>query len=106
MVYAKKSDLAYQAELAGYRELYGHRFASLAVVSREEVPGALAGRITTCLANGSLESQAGLPLNDQSCVMMCGNPAMLDETEKLLESRGLKRHRSKSPGQIVVERYW
>jgi len=31
---------------------------------------------------------------------------MLDETEKLLGLRGLKKHRAKQPGQIVVERYW
>lgn len=100
------SDLAYQAELADYRVRYGKRFSAVAVVSRESVPGALSGRITTCISNGSLESLAEQTLSAQSCVMMCGNPAMLDETEKLLESRGLKRHRSKSPGQIVVERYW
>lgn len=101
-----KSDLAYQDELAGYCEQYGERFKSLAVVSREDVPGTLRGRITTCLASGALESAAGHRLCQDSCVMMCGNPDMLDETEKLLEDRGLKRHRSKSPGNIVVERYW
>ena len=102
----QKNDLAYQSELAAYRDRYGKRFASVAVVSREDVPGALSGRITTCLSNGSLENLAEQTVSTDSCVMMCGNPAMLDETEKLLEGRGLKRHRSKSPGQIVVERYW
>lgn len=102
----QKNDLAYQAELAAYRDRYGKRFASMAVVSRENVPGALSGRITTCIENGSLEGFAEQTLSPESCVMMCGNPAMLDETEKLLEARGLKRHRAKSPGQIVVERYW
>ncbi len=43
-----KNDLAYQSELAAYRDRYGKRFASVAVVSREDVPGALSGRITTC----------------------------------------------------------
>lgn len=102
----QKNDLAYQSELAAYRDRYGKRFASIPVVSREEVPGALSGRITTSIANGSLENLAEQTLSTDSCVMMCGNPAMLDETEKLLEGRGLKRHRAKSPGQIVVERYW
>lgn len=100
------SDLAYQSELQSYRDKYGQRFTSIAVVSREDFSGALRGRITTCIENGSLENMANQPLSPQSCVMMCGNPDMLDETEKLLEGRGLKRHRSKSPGQIVVERYW
>ncbi|MCC6507940.1 MAG: ferredoxin--NADP reductase [Pirellulaceae bacterium] len=101
-----KNDLAYQSELASYRAKYGGRFTSISVVSREDVPGSLSGRITTCIANGSLENLADQALTTQSCVMMCGNPDMLSETEKMLEERGLKRHRAKSPGQIVVERYW
>ncbi|MGN6135189.1 MAG: ferredoxin--NADP reductase [Aureliella sp.] len=100
------SDLAYQNELSAYRDRYGQRFTSIGVVSREDVPGTLRGRITSCLANGSLENVANQPLTPEACVMMCGNPDMLDETEQMLEQRGLKRHRSKSPGQIVVERYW
>jgi ferredoxin--NADP+ reductase len=31
---------------------------------------------------------------------------MLDSMEELLAKREMKRHRSKSPGQIVLERYW
>jgi len=80
-----------------------HRRHSRGIV---DVPGALRGRITTCIDNGTLESAAGASLDAQSCVMMCGNPDMLDDTEKMLEDRGLKRHRVKSPGNIVVERYW
>lgn len=100
------SDLAYQNELNEYAARYGNRFRYVPVVSREEKPGALNGRITTCFSNGSLENFADQPLTVDSCVMMCGNPDMLDETEKLLISRGLKKHKAKDPGQIVVERYW
>jgi len=100
------SDLAYQSELAGYRARYGQRFNAISVVSREDAPGTLRGRITTCLANGSLENMANQSLTADCCVMMCGNPDMLTETEQMLETRGLKRNRAKSPGQIVVERYW
>jgi ferredoxin/flavodoxin---NADP+ reductase len=99
-------DLAYQSELDAYRDRFGQRFQYIPVVSREDVPGTLRGRITTCIANGSLENMAQHPITGDACVMMCGNPDMLVETEKLLETRGLKRNRSKSPGQIVVERYW
>lgn len=102
----KACDLAYQTELSDYAARYGNRFRYAPVISREEKPGSLQGRITTCLANGSLENVVDQPITDDSCVMMCGNPDMLDETEKLLVARGLKKHRAKSPGQIVVERYW
>ncbi|GIW99920.1 MAG: ferredoxin--NADP(+) reductase [Pirellulaceae bacterium] len=99
-------DLAYREEISRYQQAHPDQLAYVPVVSREAVSGALSGRITTCLANGTLEAAAGSPLDAHSCVMMCGNPAMLDETERLLQARGLKRHRTKEPGQIVVERYW
>jgi ferredoxin/flavodoxin---NADP+ reductase len=102
----RASDLAYQSELNEYAARHGNRFRYVPVISREEKVGTLQGRITTCLANGSLENFADQPLTVDSCVMMCGNPDMLDETEKLLVSRGLKKHKTKEPGQIVVERYW
>jgi ferredoxin/flavodoxin---NADP+ reductase len=100
-------DLAYKSELGEMRHASGARLHYLPVVSREQLDGpALHGRITTCIDNGSLEAAAGEGFSRDSCVMMCGNPDMLDETEHLLQARGLKRHRSKEPGQIVVERYW
>lgn len=101
------SDLAYQPELCKHREKFGERFAYVPVVSREDVPGTLKGRITTCIKNGEIEKLAKLPLSaDDACVMMCGNPDMLDETEALLGERGMRKHRTKVPGHIVVERYW
>ncbi|MFO1066083.1 MAG: ferredoxin--NADP reductase [Pirellulales bacterium] len=100
------NDLAYQPELEQHRVQYGDRFRYVPVVSREDAPGTLRGRITTCIADGSLEERGEDRITIDSCVMMCGNPDMLDETESLLTARGLKRNRSKSPGQIVVERYW
>lgn len=100
------SDLAYQPELAEHKKRFGRQFEYIPVISREQVDGALSGRITTCIINGSLEAAAGEPLTTDCCVMMCGNPDMLDETEALLEARGLQRHKAKQPGHIVVERYW
>ncbi len=100
------SDLAYQQELAFYKERFGARFDCIPVVSRQQVDGALTGRITTCITNGSLEAAAQQAFTPDSCVMMCGNPDMLTETEHLLGERDIKRHKSKEPGQIVVERYW
>ncbi len=102
----KACDLAYQTELTDYAARYGNRFRYVPVISREEKPDSLFGRITTCIGNGSLENIADQPITVDACVMMCGNPDMLNETEQLLISRGLAKHRAKSPGQIVVERYW
>ena len=100
------SDLAYQKELAEHKQRFADRFAYLPVVSREDVEGSLRGRITYCLTSGSLEKAAGHAIDRESCIMMCGNPDMLNETEELLGQRGIKKHKRKEPGQIVVERYW
>jgi ferredoxin/flavodoxin---NADP+ reductase len=100
------ADQAYQEEIASYSEKWGSRFVFVPVISREQSPGALFGRMTNCLVDGSLENITQAKLTTESCVMMCGNPDMLDEMEKLLEERGLQRHRHSKPGQIVVERYW
>lgn len=99
-------DLAYQDEFAEFGARFPHRFQYVPVISREVAPAALPGRITTCIENGTLEATAGQAFGTDCCVMLCGNPDMLNDTEKLLESRGLTRHKTKSPGQIIVERYW
>ncbi|MCA9192960.1 MAG: ferredoxin--NADP reductase [Planctomycetales bacterium] len=100
------SDLAYQQELDEHIQRFGTRFRYVPVISRESRDGALNGRITTCLSTGSLENVADQPITTDSCIMMCGNPDMLTEMENILEQRGLRRHKAKSPGQVIVERYW
>lgn len=100
------ADLAYQQELAAHKAQYGDQFEAIPIVSREGIEGALQGRITHCISDGSLEKAAKLQLSTDSCIMMCGNPDMLNETETLLGQRGIKKHKKKEPGQIVIERYW
>ncbi len=100
-------DLAYLDEFAEYKRSHPDKFRFVSCTSRDSHPGALAGRVTTRLADGSLEEAAELSISPQdSAVMLCGNPDMLNEMESILESRGLERQRAKHPGQIIVERYW
>lgn len=42
----------------------------------------------------------------KSHLFLCGNPAMIVETQALLESRGFKEHSKKDPGNIHIEKYW
>jgi len=101
------SDLSYAEEWRRHAQTYGDRFKYVPVASREAIAGGLQGRIPKLLESGELEQFIGRPISPEtSAWMLCGNPAMLDDMEAGLVSRGLKRHRSKSPGQIVVERYW
>jgi ferredoxin--NADP+ reductase len=101
------TDLAYQDELAAYRGTYGKQFEYVPVLSRDESPDALFGRIPQCMESGTLEETADCELSKtDSAVMLCGNPAMLDEMESKLGNREMVKHRKKKPGQIVIERYW
>lgn len=101
------TDLAYTDELNAYKKKYPGRFALVQSLTREQSDTALRGRIPALLASGQLEKAANCQLSaTTSSVLLCGNPAMLDSMEDLLNNRDMKKHRSKSPGQIVLERYW
>jgi ferredoxin--NADP+ reductase len=75
-------------------------------VSREPLPGALAGRIPAAVADGRLEAAAAPISPERSQFMLCGNPDMLKDMQAALVARGLKKHRRRSPGQITVESFW
>jgi ferredoxin--NADP+ reductase len=83
-------------------------FSTLGIVSREAPQaGRLSGRITAALEDGSLERATGRTLDAASAhVMLCGNPAMIDDMITLLGQRGMRKHRVRSPGHITVEKYW
>jgi ferredoxin--NADP+ reductase len=83
-------------------------FRFVPVLSREAaVSGGLAGRIPVLISNGELERCAGITLDAlRSRVLLCGNPQMIVDTRAVLETRGLKLHRRRAPGQILTENYW
>lgn len=67
----------------------------------------LHGRITSLLENGELEKKVGLPINVESArVMLCGNPAMIEDTRRILHERGMRPCRRAVPGQFLTENYW
>lgn len=76
-------------------------------VSREPCDFALSGRIPQALADGRLETRAGIQVSAaDSQFMLCGNPDMVRDTTDALIARGLKKHRRRDPGNISVENYW
>lgn len=100
------ADLAYREMLDGLAVEYGERFSVVPVVSREQHPEALAGRITDRIIDASLEARVGAEINPEtSHVMLCGNSAMIKDAKALLEARGLKRHRRHEPGHYSAEQY-
>ncbi len=76
-------------------------------MSRAAHADALPGRIPDLIGDGRLEARAGLALTAGNAhAMLCGNPAMIEDTQKVLEARGMRRHRRREPGHITVETYW
>ena len=101
------NELTYGDVISGIASAHPGGFIYIPMVSREARPGALAGRIPDAIRDGRLESRAGLALAaENSHAMLCGNPAMVDDTQKALEARGMRRHRRREPGHVTVETYW
>jgi ferredoxin/flavodoxin---NADP+ reductase len=84
----------------------GKGLRTVTFVSREAAPGSLAGRIPAAMRDGRLETAAGLSLNKDSQVMLCGNPQMLKDAAAALAERGMRKHRRRAPGHITVESFW
>ncbi|MBL8516334.1 MAG: ferredoxin--NADP reductase [Betaproteobacteria bacterium] len=65
------------------------------------------GRVTTLLQSGALAAAAGAAFDAaRSRFMLCGNPAMVEESRALLKARGFTNDRKLTPGHIAVENYW
>ncbi len=101
------SSLAYGETIAAIAERHAERFSFIPVVSRDAHPGgALGGRITDRLNDGTLEARAEAEIaHNSSHVMLCGNSAMIKDAKVILEARGLIRHRRHAPGQYTTEQY-
>jgi ferredoxin--NADP+ reductase len=98
------AELAYRDEIRALSKEKGLRYVTF--VSREPHPGALAGRIPAALRDGRMEKAAGLALDHEAHVMLCGNPDMLRDAQAALAERGLRKHRRRNPGHITVESFW
>jgi ferredoxin--NADP+ reductase len=94
--------------LAGH-ELLGplvrSRLRYFPTVTRE--PWVHRGRLTALIESGRLTRALDLPPLDPAAdrVMVCGSPAMLSDSSKLLDARGFRiSPRSGEPGDYVIER--
>jgi ferredoxin--NADP+ reductase len=64
------------------------------------------GRITDLIRSGKLFADVGTTPFDAAAdrVMLCGSPAMLKETQEILEATGFVEGSSSSPGHFVIEK--
>ncbi|WP_339011231.1 ferredoxin--NADP reductase [Aeromonas popoffii] len=103
----KGEELSYQPLIASFTEQQGARFRYVPFVSRETWPDAMTGRIPAAIANGQLQERVGLGFSAESSqVLICGNPAMVKETQQTLLALGLAKNLRRAPGNISAENYW
>ena len=90
-----------------YGDLVKDKLQYIKILTRDDNGGDLYGRITTLIENGELEKFAKVPLTiENSRIMICGNPQMVDDTRKLLSTKGLTVSKRSKPGNMAVENYW
>ncbi|MCL1065881.1 ferredoxin--NADP reductase [Shewanella olleyana] len=100
-------DLAYLPQLQALQKKYPTQFIFIPSVTREAFDGGLSCRIPDGLQSGILEQTAGVALNQEnSQVMICGNPGMITDAQTALTEKGLVKNLRRAPGQITVEKYW
>lgn len=100
-------DLSYAEVISRLSADRAGRITFVPFVSREAHRGALPGRIPGAIRDGRLEAWTGVPLTaENSHAMLCGNPDMVRDTQAVLESRGMRRHRRREPGHFTLETYW
>ncbi len=105
----ERSDLAYHDELAG-RARYDRRIAYVPVLSREPRTTdwtGLRGHVQIALEPSCFQSRAGFQLDPATThVLLCGNPAMIDDVRTRLAARGFVTDTPRIPGNVHFERYW
>jgi len=100
-------DLRYREIIDSLQGQYRERFVFQAFVSREDVLGAIRGRIPAAMNDGKLEQRTGVAMTpERSHFMICGNPGMVGDTTEALKARGFAKNRRRAPGHITTENYW
>ena len=99
------SELSYQQIISTIEKNNPEQFQFVPFITREQVTNAMHCRIPVSIEDGSLEKRAGLAIDQDSHVMMCGNSAMITSVTECLEKRGLRKHRRREPGHLTTEKY-
>jgi ferredoxin--NADP+ reductase len=102
-----REELTYRDTIEQLLGQHAAQLVYIPFVSREDTDIGISARVPAAIEDGRLEAQAGQSLTAESSqVMICGNPAMVRDTQAVLESRGLKKNRRREPGHITTEQYW
>ncbi|VFP81660.1 ferredoxin--NADP reductase [Buchnera aphidicola] len=110
LIYAVKysEDLNHLELFKKIKKKYKDKIKIKIILSQEKNKKYLYGRITNLIISGELEKSIQEPLNKKkSHVMLCGNPNMIKDTQKILFSlKKMRKHFRRKPGHITSENYW
>lgn len=108
-----KDELVYKDLIEGffthefYGELVKNKLIYLKLLTRDNTGADLYGRITDLIKNKKLQELIKIDINvNDSRLMICGNPEMVDDTRHLLNDMGLTVSKRGKPGNMAVENYW
>jgi len=100
------AELAYQDVIQQVLAGHAEQFVYVPIVTREAHAGALGNRVTTLMQDSTLEKHTGMWINaENSHVMMCGSSEMITDVSEELVSRGMQKHRRRTPGHYTTEKY-
>lgn len=101
-------DLSYLPLMQILQQRYDVKLRIQTIVSREIGIHSLTGRIPSLIKDGQLEAAVGLTIDaNTSHLMLCGNPQMVWETQKILQMKYcMRKHLRRQVGHITCEQYW
>lgn len=103
-------DLGYRGELIAMQR-FCSTFHYMPVISRpseEIVPwSGQTGYVQSLWESAEFtKTWGGRPTPDNTHIMLCGNPGMIEGMLESLAAEGFQEHSKKNPGQVHVEKYW
>ncbi len=101
-----EEELAYADSIQEIVERHTDQICFIPLITREQIADTLRMRIPAAIESGFLEKRAGITISaSQSHMMMCGSGDMIRDVSTVLESRGMHKHRRRTPGHYSTEKY-
>ena len=103
----EEADLSFDQELRDTQNAFDNLYYFPCVSRSLEKDSFYKGRVTDFIKSETIIKTSGLELTPENFdVLLCGNPAMIEELTSYFESLGFKKDKGKETGQIHTEEYW
>ena len=99
-------ELTYKETIDALNTKNNNKLIYIPTITREKKDGAFNVRIPEGLKKNLFQERAQLNITQDSQIMICGNPDMINDTVEFLGESGLERNRRSKPGNITLEKYW